>query len=265
MTAQSYETVAYALEDGVATVSLNRPEKMHALSRTMRRELADAFRRADREARALLLTSEPPSGPDQRAAFSTGQDLGDVRTENLEQTILEEYAPMLSALYGLSIPSVCAVRGAAAGAGLHLALLCDIVIAGRSARFIAPFAKIGLMPAGGGSWILPRLIGRARARAMTLLGEPVTADQAVAWGMIWSAVEDGDLDGEARRIAEKLAAGPTVAFRLGRDALRAGFGGDFEAHLRHEAVLQGEAGRTRDYMEGVAAFLEKRRPRFEGR
>lgn len=261
----AYETVRYSLEDGVATVSLNRPDNANAMNKTMRLELTQAFRRAGAEARALLLKAERPADPAKKALFCAGQDLSDIRADDLELTLIEEYAPMLRALVEAPIPSIAALHGPAAGAGLHLALSADIVFAARSATLTAPFAKIGLIPGGAGSYWLPRLAGPQRAAAMTLLGDPVSAEQAEAWGLIWKAVEDAALEETALAAARKLAAGPTLAFRLTREALRASLTQDFEAQLALEARLQGEAGRSRDYMEGVAAFLEKRRPVFEGR
>lgn len=265
MSETTYQTVLYSLEDDVATVSLNRPDNANAMNKTMRLELADAFQRAAREARAILLKAERPANPAKKALFCAGQDLSDIRADDLELILREEYGPMLRGLIEAPIPSIAALHGPAAGAGLHLALSADIVFAARSATLTAPFAKIGLIPAGAGSYWLPRLAGPQRAAAMTLLAEPVPAETAAAWGLIWKAVADEALEQEARAAAAKIAGGPTLAFRLTREALRASLSHDFEAQLALEARLQGEAGRSRDYMEGVAAFLEKRRPSFEGR
>lgn len=273
-----YNTIDYRLEDGLAEITLNRPEKMNAMTSEMRLELASALNRAhggvlcsDKvlgprdapraitgEARAILITGAGEG-------FCAGQDLGDVTKSELEMTLREEYAPMLRAVALSPIPTVCAVNGVAAGAGAHVAMSADIVVAGRSARFVEPFARIALMPAGAGSYWLPRLVGHARARGMTMLSEPVSAETAERWGLIWSVVDDDALATEARRIARKLATGPTTAFCLAKQALTASMGNDFETQIDLEARLQGEAGRTRDYLEGVAAFLEKRKPRFEGR
>ena len=258
-----YETLLYDLSDDVATVTLNRPDKMNAMNAAMRKELAHAADRAAAEARALLLTGAPsPSG---RQAFCAGQDLGDVRDEDLESVLLEEYAPAMRAIIESPIPTIAAVNGAAAGAGAHLAFAADIAIAARSAKFVEPFARIGLMAAGAGSYLLPRKAGMPRALGMILLGEPVDAPRAADWGLIWEAVADDQTLPRAREIAQKLAQGPTAAFRLGKEAMRASLGSELEDQLALEARLQGEAGRTRDYLEGVAAFLEKRAPRFEGR
>lgn len=264
MTSAEYQTIRYQLQDGLATISLNRPAKMHAMNRAMRLELAEAFTRAGAEARAMLLTSEPPEAGG-KAAFCVGQDLEDIRSDDLEETLIEEYAPMLRALLEAPIPCVAAIIGPAAGAGLHLAMSADIVFAARSARFTAPFARIGLIPAASGSYWLPRLAGPQRAAAMTFLGEPISAEQAADWGMIWKAVPDEELMQTAGEAARRIATGPTVAFRGARLALRESLANDFETQLALETRMQGEAGRSRDYQEGVAAFLEKRKPNFEGR
>lgn len=260
-----YETLVYTVSDAVATISLNRPDRMNAMNRTMRAELTDAFARAAEEARVMLLTAQKPQDPSAKAAFCAGQDLGDIRNEDLEQVLREEYGPMLRGLIDAPIPSIAAIGGSAAGAGLHLALSADLVFAARSATLTAPFARIGLIPGGAGSFWLPRLAGPQRAAGMALLGEPVDAETAERWGLVWRCVDDAALDAAARAAAERLAKGPTEAYRLTRIALRRSLGNDLDAQLELEARLQGDAGRTRDFAEGVAAFLEKRRPHFEGR
>ena len=196
MTETDYQTIRYRLADDIATVSLNRPEKMHAMNRAMRLELASAFTRAGAEARAILLTSEPPSAPDQKPGFCSGQDLETIREEELENILEEEYLPMLRALVNAPIPAVAAIIGPAAGAGLHLAMSADLIFAARSASFTAPFSKIGLMPAAAGSYWLPRLVGPQRAAGMAYLGEPVSAAQAEAWGLIWAGGRRRSADGD---------------------------------------------------------------------
>ncbi|MEL6977759.1 MAG: enoyl-CoA hydratase-related protein [Pseudomonadota bacterium] len=265
MTETAYETVRYRMVDAVARISLNRPDRLHAMNRTMRLELTEAFRRAGREARAILLTSERSADPAVKPSFCAGQDLGAIREEDLETILDEEYAPMLRALIDAPIPSVAAIIGPAAGAGLHLALSADVIFGARSASFTAPFSRIGLMPAAAGSYWLPRLAGPQRAAGMAFLGEPVSAEQAERWGLIWRALPDDELEAAAERAAAKIASGPTVALRATKAAFRASLSNGLEAQLALETKLQGEAGRSRDYMEGVAAFLEKRKPRFEGR
>ena len=257
----AYQTIEYGVQDAVATIRLNRPEKMNALSTAMRRELIDALSRAPEEARAVVLTGNGPG-------FCAGQDLGDVKSLadlDLDQVLRDEYEPLLKLIYDCPVPTLCAVNGAAAGAGANLALGADIVIAASSASFLQAFARIGLIPDAGGTYWLPRLVGQARAMGMCLLAEPIPAATAVEWGLIWEVVEDEALEGRAAELARRLAAGPTAAYRLLKQALRASPGNGLQAQLDLEATLQAEAGRTRDFMEGVMAFLEKRAARFQGR
>ena len=166
---------------------------------------------------------------------------------------------------GLEKPVVCAVNGVAAGAGANLALACDIVLAARSARFIQSFAKIGLIPDAGGSWSLPRILGEPRAKALALLAEPLGADQAESWGLIWKAVDDADLQDQAMEIALKLAAGPTVGLGLTKQLIQQAGDRSLDAQLDAERDAQRQAGRTADYAEGVTAFLEKRPAEFHGK
>jgi len=203
--------------------------------------------------------------------FCAGQDLGDrVLGEgdtppDLGATLERWYNPLVRRIRRLDRPVVCAVNGVAAGAGANIALACDIVLAARSASFIQAFARIGLVPDSGGTWLLPRLVGEARARALALLGEKVDAETAAAWGMIWRVVDDERLLEEARALADRLAAGPTRGFALIKRALLESWTNDLDAQLDLERDLQREAGRTEDYREGVRAFVEKRPPRFRGR
>ncbi len=253
--------VRYASEEGLVTLTLDRPEKLNSLTAGMRRALAEALDRAAEEARAIVLTGAG-------RGFCAGQDLGDAAEFDrldLERTLREEYEPLLARIAEAPVPVVAAVNGVAAGAGANLALAADIVIAARSASFSQAFARIGLIPDAGGTFWLPRLVGRARAMGMCLLAEPVSAERAEEWGLIWEVVEDGDLAPRARALGRHLAHGPTAAFRLLKQAMRASAGNDLAAQLALEAELQGEAGRSRDFREGVLAFLEKRQPRFEGR
>jgi 2-(1,2-epoxy-1,2-dihydrophenyl)acetyl-CoA isomerase len=234
---------------------------MNSLSAAMRSELLDALSRAPREARAVVLTGAG-------RGFCAGQDLGDtgsIADLNLERVLREEYEPLLKLVYDCPVPVICAVNGAAAGAGANLALAADVVIAARSAVFIEAFARIGLIPDAGGTYWLPRLSGMARAMGMCLFAEPVPAERAAEWGLIWEVVDDDQLATRAAELARRLAKGPTVAYRLMKQALRASGSNDLETQLALEARLQGEAGRTRDFMEGVAAFMEKRPARYEGR
>ena len=177
----------------------------------------------------------------------------------------EEYEPLLKLIHDCPIPVIAAINGSAAGAGANLALAADIVIAGRSASFLEAFARIGLIPDAGGTYWLPRLVGPARAMGMSLLAEPIPAEQAAEWGLIWQAVDDDVLQSRAREIAVKLAKGPTAAYRMIKQALHASQANDLDAQLALEAELQGQAGRSHDFAEGVMAFLEKRKPTFRGR
>lgn len=257
----SFRTIDYVVADGVATIRLNRPDKMNALSAAMRHELIEALSRAPEEARAVVLTGNGPG-------FCAGQDLGDVRNLaelDLEQVLRDEYEPLLKLIYDCPVPTLCAVNGPAAGAGANLALGADIVVAARSASFLQAFARIGLIPDAGGTYRLPRLVGHARAMGMCLLAEPIPATTAAEWGLIWEVVDDDALESRVAELARRLAAGPTVAYRLIKQAMRASPDNGLPAQLSLEAALQGEAGRTRDFMEGVVAFLEKRAARFEGR
>ncbi|MEL6196650.1 MAG: enoyl-CoA hydratase-related protein [Pseudomonadota bacterium] len=260
--------VLYAAEDGVATITLNRPARMNALTSEMRRLLIDALIAAPQEARAVVITG---SG----TAFCAGQDLSDgsdaqaggrgAADIDLERTLAEEYEPMLRLIADCPVPVIAAVNGVAAGAGANLALAADMVIAGQSASFIQAFARIGLIPDAGGTYWLPRLVGQARAMGMCLTAEPIDAARAAEWGLIWEVVPDDALAAHVSALARRLSTGPTVAYHLAKQALRASAENGFEAQLALEARLQGQAGKTRDFTEGVLAFLEKRAARFEGR
>jgi 2-(1,2-epoxy-1,2-dihydrophenyl)acetyl-CoA isomerase len=257
--------VLFASADGVAELTLNRPERLNAFTEAMHRELAAHLDRieGDPSLRAVLLTGAG-------RAFCAGQDLSErVMGEgdgppDLGDTLERLYNPLVRRIRGLNRPIVCAVNGVAAGAGANIALACDIVLAARSAVFIQAFCRIGLIPDSGGTWLVPRLVGEARARALALLGETVRAEQAEAWGMIWKAVDDDRLLDEARSLARSLAAGPTRSLSLIKRALALSWDNSLDAQLDLERDLQREAGRTADYREGVRAFLEKRPPRFEG-
>lgn len=255
----SYESIEFSVADGVATITLNRPAVMNALSRTMRAELTQAFSTLQEDVRVMVLT-----GKDR--AFCSGQDLTDASAaRDLEGTLRDEYEPMLRAIVDCPVPVIAAVNGAAAGAGANLALVCDVVIAAESAVFIQAFTRIGLIPDAGGTWAIPRLVGHARAMGMMLFAEPVTARQAADWGLIWEALpDDAFAEGVAKRAAA-LAKGPTEAYRSIRRALAASHQNDLESQLKIEAELQGKAGRHPDFMEGVTAFLQKRPAQFKGR
>jgi 2-(1,2-epoxy-1,2-dihydrophenyl)acetyl-CoA isomerase len=256
-----YQTISYELSEKVGVVTLNRPDKMNALTSEMRAELPDAIERALKEgARVIVLTGAG-------AAFCSGQDLGDanVGAMDLERGLRDEYNPLLKLIHDCPVPTISAVNGPAAGAGANLALAADVVIATQSAYFLQAFTRIGLIPDAGGTYVLPRTMGMAKAMGAALFAEKISAQQADDWGMIWEAVADAEFEAVWKARAAYLAEGPTKAFRLTKQAIRASWDNDQETQLAAEAKLQGKAGKTRDFMEGVMAFLEKRKARFEGR
>ena len=254
------ETITVTREGDAVTIALNRPEVMNALSSQMRRELLAAINAAAQDARCIVLTG-------MGRAFCSGQDLQDAMAlgqTDLGRILAEEYEPLLQAIYDCPVPTIAAVNGAAAGAGANLALACDVVIACDSASFIQAFTRIGLIPDAGGTYWLPRQVGMARAMGAALFAEKVTARQAAEWGMIWEAVPDDAFAAHVAGRAGALANGPTVAYRLVKQALRASPANGLEDQLALEAQLQSEAGATADFREGVAAFLEKRPARYRG-
>jgi 2-(1,2-epoxy-1,2-dihydrophenyl)acetyl-CoA isomerase len=255
----TYQTLIVSQTDGLAVITLNRPEVMNALNATLRTELLTALRAAIGSARALVLTGAG-------RAFCSGQDLSDspLADLDLEAVLRDEYEPLLRLLQDCPIPTLAAVNGAAAGAGANLALACDVVIATESASFIQAFTRIGLIPDAGGTWTLPRQIGAARAMGSMLFADRIGARQAADWGMIYEAVADAGFEARWQARAMSLATGPTAAFGALKQALRASPGNSFEAQLALEAQLQGICGQTDDFREGVAAFLEKRPPCFTG-
>jgi 2-(1,2-epoxy-1,2-dihydrophenyl)acetyl-CoA isomerase len=249
---------------GYRQLSLNRPDRLNALNTEMHGALMAALGEAenDPDCRAILLTGAG-------RAFCAGQDLGDVAVKDGEvpdlKAVLERYNALVRKLRGIAMPVVCAVNGVAAGAGANLALACDIVLAGKSANFIQAFSRIGLIPDCGGTWFLPRLVGAARARALTILAEPLPAERAAEWGLIWRAVDDGALMEEAHKLAGRLASQATIGIALTKRALDAAETNTLDTQLDLERDLQDEAGHTPDYAEGVRAFTEKRAPNFTGR
>lgn len=247
-----------ARRGGVAVLTLNRPDRLNALTAplvaALRKALAAA--EADPEVRAVLLHGAG-------RGFCSGQDLTEVAPgQDLGNVLEQRLNPLIRAIRGSPLPVVCAVGGVAAGAGASLALACDIVVAAQSARFVQSFVRIGLVPDAGGTFFLPRLAGDARARGMALLGEPVTGAQAEAWGMVWRALPDGKVLPEAERLAALLAALPAEAVALTKGALGAAGGNTLHAQLDLERDLQRQCGRSADFREGTQAFLEKRPPRF---
>ncbi len=257
----NYSTIRLSLRNDVAVITFNRPEVMNALNTQMRAEITHAVKDAQTKARVLVLTGKG-------RAFCSGQDLGDrANTANidLERTLRDEYLPMLDAIFHCKIPTIAAVNGAAAGAGANLALAADVVIATESAVFLQAFTRIGLIPDAGGTYWLPRQIGAAKAMGAALFAEPITAKQASDWGMIWEAVADDEFANHWWGRASQLAAGPTFAFEKVKQAIRGSFENSLDEQLALEAKLQGACGKTRDFKEGVLAFMEKRPAKYEGR
>ncbi|MBR2575612.1 MAG: enoyl-CoA hydratase/isomerase family protein [Loktanella sp.] len=256
-----YQAVTLTLCDAVATLTLNRPAVMNALNTQMRAEIAHAVKAAEKDARVLVMTGAGK-------AFCSGQDLGDggsAASIDLERTLRDEYVPMLKAIFDCRIPTLAAVNGAAAGAGANLALACDVVIATQSAYFVQAFTRIGLIPDAGGTYWLPRQVGAAKAMGAALFADKITAQQASDWGMIYEAIPDADFADHIAARAAHLAQGPTVAYRQLKKAIRGSFENTLDDQLALEARLQGRCGQTRDFQEGVVAFLEKRKPVYEGR
>ncbi|MGJ5618708.1 enoyl-CoA hydratase-related protein [Sulfitobacter sp. MF3-043] len=256
-----YQTITYDLAEGVALITLNRADKMNALTTQMRAEIAHAVKQGGEEARVVVLTGAG-------RAFCSGQDLGDRANSSsidLERTLRDEYAPMLRAIVNCPVPTIAAVNGPAAGAGANLALAADVVFAAQSAYFMQAFTKIGLIPDAGGTYVLPRQMGTAKAMGAALFADKISARQADDWGMIWEAVPDADFDAHWRAKAAHLAAGPTAAYSAVKAVVRGSWDNTFEDQLAFEAQEQGKCGKSRDFKEGVLAFVEKRSPSFEGR
>ena len=262
----SFEHILFTIEQGVATLTLNRPAQLNSFNAQMHKEVREALKqlRQSPEARCLLITGNG-------RGFCAGQDLSDrnvapgAAMPDLGESIEKNYNPLIRSLRDLPMPVVCAVNGVAAGAGANIALACDITLAAKSASFIQAFCKIGLVPDSGGTWTLPRAVGMARAKALALLGDKLSAEQAEQWGMIWRCVDDETLQDEALKLARHLAAQPTYGLALIKRALNASASNSFDEQLDLERDLQRLAGRSEDYREGVAAFMEKRTPEFKGR
>lgn len=256
-----YQAITLDIQDNIAVLSLNRPDVMNALNTQMRAEITHAIKSAEHEARVIVMTGEG-------RAFCSGQDLGDggnAANIDLERTLRDEYVPMLRAIFNCKVPTMSAVNGAAAGAGANLALAADVVIASDRAYFLQAFTRIGLIPDAGGTYWLPRQMGTARAMGAALFADKISARQAADWGMIYETVGADAFDSHWRDRAAHLAGGPTEAYRHLKTAIRASFDNTLDEQLMLEAKLQGKCGQTRDFREGVVAFLEKRPARYEGR
>ena len=260
----SYETILHECSEGVARITLSRPERMNSFTQQMHAELRDALDRLPGDgARVLVLTGAG-------RGFCAGQDLNDRAVApgqevDLGESVTTQYTPLVQRLRALPFPVVAAVNGVAAGAGCNVALACDLVIATESASFLQPFCKLGLIPDTGGTWFLPRLVGSARAMGLALLGDKLSARQAADIGLIWECVPDDAFAARIDAIARHFAAGPTLGYARTKQAMQQSSSNDLGTQLALEATFMRECGFSADYREGVAAFKEKRAPRFSGR
>jgi 2-(1,2-epoxy-1,2-dihydrophenyl)acetyl-CoA isomerase len=261
----SYETILFSIENGVAVLTLNRPDRLNSFTQAMHLEVRDALEKlqADQSVRVLVLTGAG-------RGFCAGQDLGDRAVSpgspgvDLGESVEKFYAPLVMTLRSLPLPVICAVNGVAAGAGANLALACDIVLAAKSASFIEAFCKLGLIPDTGGTWHLPRLIGHARATGLAMLGEKLSAEKAEEWGLIWRCVPDEALMDEAMAMADHFASAPTKGLAFTKKALQASYANTLPEQLKLEGAMMRELGYSHDYKEGVAAFIAKRPAQFKG-
>ncbi len=262
----TFTTIEFVTEGALARLTLNRPDKLNSFNAAMHEEVREAMKTVQRDEsiRCLLISGNG-------RGFCAGQDLSDrnvapdAETPDLGESLEQKYNPLIRSLVKLEKPVICAVNGVAAGAGANIALACDIVIAAESAKFIQSFCNIGLVPDSGGTWTLPRLVGRARALGMALLGERISARQAEDWGLIWKCVADDELASTAGQMARHLATQPTRGLGLIKRAMLASSNNSLDDQLDLERDLQRLAGRSEDYREGVSAFMQKREPVFKGR
>jgi 2-(1,2-epoxy-1,2-dihydrophenyl)acetyl-CoA isomerase len=260
----THETILFGSTNGVARLTLNRPERLNAFNSVMHAEVADAIGRVESDPNARVLVI---SGVGR--AFCAGQDLSerDVNAGPLDlgKATGEHYNPLVRRLAAFPVPVVCAVNGVAAGAGVNIALACDIVVARRSAKFVQAFSAIGLIPDAGGTWALPHLVGQSRALGFTLLGETISAEKAESWGLIWRAIDDDQFEMEVERLVQQLGHGPTRALATAKRVIRGAHSRSLSEQLDVERDTQRECGLTDDYKEGVTAFKGRRDPRFVGR
>ena len=256
-----YETIDFVADGPIARVTLNRPDRLNSFTVRMHEELRDALGNLGK-ARVVVLTGAG-------RGFCAGQDLNDRavasdRPVDLGETVTQCWNPLVRTLTSLPQPVIARVNGVAAGAGANIALACDIVVAAKSAKFIQSFSAIGLIPDSGGTWVLPRLAGQARALGLALTGEPLPAETAAEWGFIWKAVDDEALDTEVDAIAGKLASLPPLGLAAIKEMIRTSWQYSLDEELERQAGTMRRLGFTADYLEGVSAFLEKRPPRFTG-
>jgi 2-(1,2-epoxy-1,2-dihydrophenyl)acetyl-CoA isomerase len=261
-----YANIQFAVEAGIARLTLNRPDKLNSFTSEMHAELRDALDRvqADKAARVLVLTGAG-------RAFCAGQDLADPdmaavggKMPDVGNVVEKNYKPLVLRLQNLRVPTIAAVNGIAAGAGASVALACDLVVATKSASFLQAFSKIGLIPDTGGTWFLPQRVGMARAMGLAMLADKLPAEKAADWGLIWAAYDDTEFVAKVDALAAQLAAMPTKALVRTRQAMHAAPGHTLEQQLSFEGGFMRELGWSPDYAEGVAAFMEKRAPRFTG-
>jgi len=263
MSDRQYQNIEFSIDQGLAKLIWNRPDKLNSFNTEMHAEVRDALEQVKSQARCLLISGHG-------RGFCAGQDLSDRavapgnEAPDLSHSIETNYNPLIKTLVNLEMPVIGAVNGVAAGAGANIALACDVVFAARSASFIQSFNRLGLIPDSGGTWVLPQLVGQARAMGLALLGNKLSAEQAESWGLIWRCVDDEQLMPETEKLGLQLASGPTKGLALIKQAIRAASVNSLDQQLDLESELQGVAGRTADYQEGVNAFMEKRQPVYKG-